>query len=159
MVKKFLISRKVVKKAILKNLGNLKNIDKKCDLSFASNGQQTVALLNKVEMATLSTFESLLNFISGSTQAKPSSWSLVSKLMHNKRVTCSQVADESDFAQVDDALQSFVSRKSRKFEDVNTLQNQLESLETRIQDLEEGLEFLSRQLIKIRVALLNIFSH
>ncbi|KAI4295508.1 hypothetical protein L6164_035550 [Bauhinia variegata] len=156
-VKKFLSSRKVVKKAILKALGNLKGIAKKCN--FPPTNNDHVALLKDFEMVTLSIFESLLSFISGSTQAKSSSWSLVSKLMQTKRVACSRVADESEFAQVDTVLQSFVLHKAGKFEDMNNLQNQLENLESCIQDLEQGLEFLFRRLIKIRVALLNILSH
>ncbi|KAJ1428194.1 hypothetical protein SESBI_09200 [Sesbania bispinosa] len=73
--KKFLTSRKVVRKAILKALGNLKaTAAKKGNFSSNIKDQQTLALvslLKDVEIVTLSIFESLLNFISGSTQAKP----------------------------------------------------------------------------------------
>ena len=101
-VKKFLTSRKVVRKAIFKALENLKGNANKCNLSIINKDYQTVALvslLKDTEVVTFSIFESLLNFISGSTQSKRSSWSLVSKLMHNnKRVGYAQGADENEFA-------------------------------------------------------------
>ncbi|KAK7312331.1 hypothetical protein VNO77_36111 [Canavalia gladiata] len=163
VAKKFLASRKVVRKAIFKALANLNGIAKKGNFSSNIKDQQTLALvslLKDVEVVTLSTFESLLNFISGSTRAKPgSTWSLVSKLIHTKRTGCAQLADESEFFQVDAALQFSVLHMTSKSDDINNLQNNLEKLESRIQDLEDGLEFLFRRLIKIRVALLNILNH
>ncbi|KAJ1393646.1 hypothetical protein SESBI_34830 [Sesbania bispinosa] len=179
--KKFLTSRKVVRKAILKALGNLKATTRACwcldglvvstalattskEGNFSSNikDQQTLALvslLKDVEVVTLSIFESLLNFISGSTQPKPSSWSLVSKLIHTKRTGCTPVTDENEFSQLDAALQSYVLHMVCKSDNSCNLQNRLEKLESCIQDFEEGLEFLFRRLIKIRVALLNILNH
>ena len=162
-VKKFLTSRKVVKKAISKALANMKGATKNCNISSMDKDHQTVALtalLQDVEVATLSTFQTIMQFISGTTtQSKSNSWLSISKLIQTKRVACSQVEDESEFAQVDVALQSFVFTKGSKVEDVNNLQTQLEKMESRIQDLEEGLEFLLRRLIKIRVSLLNILNH
>jgi hypothetical protein len=69
------------------------------------------------------------------------------------------LTDESEFAQVDVALQSFVLTKTKKVEAINDLQNHLEKTESCIQDLEEGLEFLFRRLIKIRVSLLNVLNN
>ncbi|KAG5033686.1 hypothetical protein JHK87_008596 [Glycine soja] len=162
-VKKFLTSRKVVKKAISKALANLNSTSKSSNISSNTNkDHRTVALislLQDMEVATLSTFQTLLQFISGSTQSKSNSWLSISKLIQPKRVGCSLVADESEFAQVDAALQSFVFTKTCKFEDINNLQNQLEKMESCIKDFEEGLEFLFRCLIKIRVSLLDILNH
>ncbi|KAK7351860.1 hypothetical protein VNO77_11603 [Canavalia gladiata] len=161
-VKKFLISRKVVKKAISKALANLKGASKNCNISSTNKDDQTVALislLQDVEVATLSTFQRLLQFISGTTQSKSNSWLSISRLIQPKRVVCSLMTDESEFSQVDLALQCFLFNKISKFEDVNGLQYHLEKVECCIQDLEEGLEFLFRHLIKIRVSLLNILSH
>ncbi|KAK7264283.1 hypothetical protein RJT34_31890 [Clitoria ternatea] len=157
-IKKFLSSRKVVKKAISKALANLKGATKNCNMS-STNKDNLVGLLENVEVVTLSTFQELLQFISGRiAQSKSSSWLLVSKLMQSKKVGCSQLlAEESEFAQLDEALQSCMF--SSKFENMNKLQNQLEKLESLIQDFEEGLEFMFRRLIKIRVALLNILNH
>ncbi|KAF7810876.1 DUF241 domain protein [Senna tora] len=153
--KKFLTSRKVVRKATLKALENMKGVSKKGNFSST-----LVSLLNEVEVVTLSIFESLLNFISGSTRAKSSSWFSVSKLMHKRRVaSCAQVTEESEFAQVDAAMQCFVLNLTSKKDNSNILQNQLENLDSRIQELEEGFDFLFRRLIKTRVALLNILNH
>ncbi|KAK7257955.1 hypothetical protein RIF29_32306 [Crotalaria pallida] len=73
-----------------------------------------------------------------------------------KVVVSSQLEDESEFAQLDELLQSYII--SNKHEKMNKLQNHLEKLESLIQDLEEGLECLFRLLIKIRVSLLNILN-
>nr|BAF98209.1 CM0216.180.nc [Lotus japonicus] len=153
-VKKLLASRKVVRKAISKALSNLKDTTTKDNQNVA-----LVSLLQDMEVVTLSTFQELLQFISGTTQSKSRNWLLISKLMQTKKVACSQLADESEFAQLDEALQSCIFGQTSKFEDMNKLQNHLEKVELLIQDLEEGLEFVLRRLIKIRVALLNILNH
>ncbi|XP_027357061.1 uncharacterized protein LOC113866368 [Abrus precatorius] len=161
-IKKFLASRKVVKKAISKALTNLKGTTKNCNISSTNKENQTLALvslLENVEVVTLSTFQALLHFISGTTQSKSSNWLLVSKLMQTKKVACSQLVDESEFAQLDEALQSCMFSQTSKFDNMTKLKNHLEKLESLIQDLEEGLDFLFRRLIKIRVALLNILNH
>ncbi|XP_004507463.1 uncharacterized protein [Cicer arietinum] len=166
-VRKFLASRKVVKKAISKALENLKtNVKKgKGKLSPSSNKEHEtvtlVSLLRDVEVVTLSMMESLLIFISGPAQSKPSNyWSLVSKLMmQNKKVSCTQEGDNNEFSNVDAALQSFVFHVTRKSDNVNHLQNQLENLESVVHDFVEALEALFKRFIKIRVSLLNILNH
>ncbi|MED6183469.1 hypothetical protein PIB30_038148 [Stylosanthes scabra] len=162
-VRKFLASRKVVKKAILKALANLKTTVKKGKFCPSNKDQQTVSLVNllkDVQVNTLSTLESLLNFISGQTQSKSSNWSLVSKLMLNnaKKISCTQEGDQNEFSKVDAALQSFVLLTSKP-ESISNLQNQLQNLESVIQDFGEGLETLFKRFIKIRVSLLNILNH
>ncbi|KAK7264280.1 hypothetical protein RJT34_31887 [Clitoria ternatea] len=159
-VRKFLASRKVVKKAILKALENLKATLKKGKFSPRNKDHQTATLANlfkDVEVITLSILESLLNFISGPAQSKPSNWSLVSKLMRNKKITNTQETEQNEFSNVDAALQSFVFHM--KPENISHLQNQLENLESVIQDFVEGLETLFKRFIKIRVSLLNILNH
>ncbi|XP_061352741.1 uncharacterized protein LOC133297591 [Gastrolobium bilobum] len=161
-VRKFLASRKVVKKAILKALENLKVTVKKGKFSPRNKDHQMVtlvSLLKDVEVITLSILESLLKFISGPAQSKPSNWSLVSKLMLNKKVSCTQEAYQNEFSKVDAALQSFVFRMTTKSDNINHFQNQLENLESVIQDFVEGLETLFKRFIKIRVSLLNILNH
>jgi hypothetical protein len=107
--KKFLTSRKIVKKAISKALTNLKGNTKNCNILSTNKDHQTMVLINllqDVEVATLSTFETILQFISGTTQLKSNTRLSISKLIQPKRVSCSLVAEESEFAQVDVALQS-----------------------------------------------------
>lgn len=166
-VRKFLASRKVVKKAILKALETLKATLKKGkgNLLVPNNkDHQTVtlvSLLKDVEVITLTMLESLLIFISGRAQSKPSNyWSLVSKLMNNnKKVSSTQDADQNEFSNVDAALQSFVFHMTRKCDNVNHLQKQLEDLESVVQDFVEALEALFKRFIRIRVSLLNILNH
>ncbi|KAI9180757.1 hypothetical protein LWI28_007863 [Acer negundo] len=154
-VKKYLTSRKAVKKTIKKALRSLKGCSSPC-----TNEEQheTIVMLREVEAVTFAVFESLLSLISGpKAQSKLSGWSLVSKLVQPKRVACDddqeEESDVNDFEKVDVTLSS-------KF-DNNTIhvQNQLKELESSIQDLEQGLECLSRLLIKNRVSLLNIINH
>lgn len=162
-VKKFLTSRKVMRKAINKALENLKGNANKNNLSITNKDYQTLALVSLLidaEVATLSIFESLLNYFSGSTQSKRSSWALVSKLMQNKRAgNAAQGADENEFAKVDAALQFLAFNLASKSTDISDLQKKLEKLGSCIHDLEEGLDSLFRRLIKIRVALLNTLNH
>ncbi|QCD88565.1 uncharacterized protein LOC114169086 [Vigna unguiculata] len=161
-IKKFLTSRKVVKRAISKALANLKGATRKCSMAPANKDNQTVALVSlmeNVEMVTLSAFQTLLHLISGSAQSKSSSWILVSKIMQTKKVGCSRLEDEREFAQLDAALQSCMFSQTGKSENMSRLQNQLEKVESVVQDLEEGFEFLFRRLIKTRVSLLNTLNH
>ncbi|WJX29348.1 hypothetical protein P8452_18000 [Trifolium repens] len=87
--KKFLTSRKIVKKAISKALTNLKGNTKNCNILSTNKDHQTMVLINllqDVEVATLSTFETTLQFISGTTQLKSNTWLSISKLIQPKRV-------------------------------------------------------------------------
>ncbi|CAN8229322.1 unnamed protein product [Cochlearia groenlandica] len=85
---------------------------------------------------------SLFSFMSGSKSC--GKWSLVSKIMSQSKVTCE--AEANEFTRVDFG---FGSEKSMKMEDV-------QSLESCIEDLEDGIESLSKSLIKYRVSILNI---
>ncbi|PRQ25116.1 hypothetical protein RchiOBHm_Chr6g0280071 [Rosa chinensis] len=152
-VRKYLSSRKMVKKSIHKAMGNLKGMKNRSTFSSANKDQETIAIVSKlrdVEAVSLTIFESVLSFISG-PKSKPSSWSLVSKMVQSKRIACDEEAKVNEFAEVDAALKSLKS--------ADNAQNQLSNLESCIQDQEEGLESLFRQLIKTRVSLLNILNH
>ncbi|KAJ1428188.1 hypothetical protein SESBI_09194 [Sesbania bispinosa] len=148
---------------VRKFLASRKATVKKGKVSPSNKDHQTttlVSLLKDVEVITLSILESLLIFISGPAQSKSSNyWSLVSKLMHNKKVSSTQEADHNEFSNVDAALQSFVFHMTRKSDNINHLQSQLENLESVIQDFVEALEILFKRFIKIRVSLLNILNH
>ncbi|KAM1382778.1 hypothetical protein COP1_035188 [Malus domestica] len=146
-VTKYLTSRKLVKKAIHKAMVNLKGMKNRSAFCSPNKDEETISIFSKlrdVEAVTREVFESLMSFISG-----PKSRSLVSKMMQSKRAACETETEVNEFSQVDAAL-----HKS-----ADNAQNQLEKLESCIQDQEEGLECLFRQLIKTRVSLLNILNH
>lgn len=143
--------RKTVKKSLRKAMENLKAMANRSTFSSVHKDQETITIISKlrdVEAVTLRVFESVLSFISGPKSKPSSGWSLASKIVQPKKVACEEEAKVNEFAEVDAALKSLKSA-----------QNQLNNLESCIQDQEEGLESLFRQLIKTRVSLLNILSH
>ncbi|PRQ25102.1 hypothetical protein RchiOBHm_Chr6g0279931 [Rosa chinensis] len=166
-VKKYFASRKVVKKAICKALVTLKSCEKKSSFSSTNKDSVAVALvsvLREVEAVSLTVFESLLSFISGSkAQSKMMGWSFVSKIMLNKKVACDEEKSEvNEFADVDAALSCLVGQETSKSDNISCnedVQSDLQQLESCSQDLEEGLECLFRRLIKNRVSLLNTLSN
>ncbi|KAK2665696.1 hypothetical protein Ddye_004270 [Dipteronia dyeriana] len=148
-VKKYLTSRKTVKKTIKKALEGMEN---KCS-SRTNEEHETITMLRDVDAVTFAMFESLLSLISGPKASSKSSWSLVSKLIHSKRIACEEEESEiNESVKVDAALSTLTGTS----DNISCVQNQLKELESNIQDLEEGIECLSRHLIKSRVSLLNI---
>ncbi|KAB2636359.1 hypothetical protein D8674_026893 [Pyrus ussuriensis x Pyrus communis] len=130
-VNKYLSSRKILNRAIQKALKDLKGIKNRSTLSSLNKDQETIDIVIKlrdVETVTIMVLESVLSFISG-PKSKPSSWSLVSKMMHLTKVACKEETEVNEFAEVDAAL------KTSKFDP----QNQLENLESCIQDHKERL--------------------
>jgi hypothetical protein len=141
-IRKYIASRKVVKKAIKKALKNLKGIENK--YTFSSEDPEIVTMiriLREVEPISLAVFESLLPFISEpKSQAKKSGWSLFSKLIHHQRIACEEEeTNVNEFAVADAALESLLSRKTDKMMNV---QKKLSSLEWCIEDHEDGIEGL-----------------
>ncbi|KAF9622251.1 hypothetical protein IFM89_030293 [Coptis chinensis] len=156
-------SRRKVNKAILKSIGELKKMESKHPSSLLEKDQDLVALvtvLREVEATTLFVCESLLSFLLGSrTLQKRRGWSLVSKLMHRKIITCEE--QHEDVNQVEMVHTAILALKNHKCHEVKIPQNaqiQLEALEASIGNLEVELECIFKKLIKTRVALLNIFS-
>ncbi|KAB2630673.1 hypothetical protein D8674_008192 [Pyrus ussuriensis x Pyrus communis] len=155
-VKKYLVSRKDVKKAMNKALKvkESRSTDKNNEITPA-----TVNMLKESNAVSIAVFESLLSFIAV-LKSKSNHW--FSKLVQPKRVACEEVVGTNELEKVDDALNSLISDKSRKFDytlELENVQCLLQELEAKIQDIEEGIEGLFRRLIKARVALPNIFNH
>ncbi|KFK40089.1 hypothetical protein AALP_AA3G329000 [Arabis alpina] len=126
-VKKYLASRKSIKKTFQKVHKPLK----------VAKDAESLAVFGEAEAVTVALFDSLFSYMSGSKTC--GKWSVVSKLMNKKKVTCE--AEGNEFTRID-------TEKTLKMEDV-------QSLESCIQDLEDGVESLSKSLIKYRVSILN----
>ncbi|GMI88011.1 hypothetical protein like AT2G17070 [Hibiscus trionum] len=156
--KEYLASRQKAKKLINKSL-------KACKSGFAqleNDGEATFSMLREVEGAACRVFECLFSYISGTKmESKSTKWSLVSKLMSSKRVTCEGEATETnEFERVDAVLCTLIDNKTRKSGKISSdgAQIELQKLESSIQDFEDGVECLLRLLIKTRVSVLNILS-
>ncbi|KAK8522270.1 hypothetical protein V6N13_115247 [Hibiscus sabdariffa] len=94
-------------------------------------------------------------------ESKSTKWSLVSKLMSSKHITCQGEATETnEFEKVDSILCTLIDNKTRKSGKISSdgAQIELQKLESSIQDFEDGVECLLRLLIKTRVSVLNILS-
>ncbi|KAE8706790.1 putative Eukaryotic translation initiation factor 3 subunit A [Hibiscus syriacus] len=117
-----------------------------------------ISTLKQVEAVTINVLESLLSFISGpEAESKSSSWSLFSKLMQQKKITCEEEEQKTnEIADVEATLRSLI--KSGSMKNVENVKNELEKSEMCIQDLDEGLESFFRRLIKARVTVLNILN-
>ncbi|GLT86007.1 hypothetical protein SLE2022_041700 [Rubroshorea leprosula] len=151
-VRKYLASRKAVKKAVLKALKNLKIKQNKY-----SETRAIMNILQEAQVVTLNVMESLLHFISGSeARSKTSRLSVVSKLFHNKRIGCEEKHD-NEIANAEATLLSIISGKTNI--EIENAHNQLQQAESCIQHLEEGLESIYRRLIKARATILNILNH
>ena len=74
-------------------LRNMKGMENNCGFSPLNKDPKTISMvctLKDVETATLTVLESLLSSIAGAAaRSKPSSWSLVSKLM-----ACKEAAED-----------------------------------------------------------------
>lgn len=162
----YLTTRKKVKKAIHKALKDLNRMEKKCSFSRLNKDPESismVSMLREVETVTLKMLESVLSSIAGEIEySKPTRWSLVSNLPWHKHVACEEAAmiDLGEFEKVDALLVTLIGHKTKPNPvHIDNVQTELGKLETSIQDLEEGIEFLYRRLIKTRVSILNILSH
>ncbi|CAA0838313.1 Arabidopsis protein of unknown function (DUF241 [Striga hermonthica] len=133
-------------------------------LKTGDKDQETIAIigiLKEAESITLDLIEKLLSSISCSKgSSRLSKWSLVSKIMGSRKVSCHEHEYKSsmlEFGDLDASLSKFVSKceTSSKIED---LQQQLRKMELVITVIEERLECLFKLLIKSRVSLLNMQS-
>ncbi|KAK8717195.1 hypothetical protein V6N13_044472 [Hibiscus sabdariffa] len=129
-----------LRKAICKALKNLKHTENKLSSSSFSKDGETRAIistLKEVESVTASMLESLLSFILvPEAESKLSPWSLVSKLMHQKRITCEEEEQKTnEIEHAEATLRSLI--KSGNMKPVENVQNDLQSSEMCIQDLDE----------------------
>uniref|UniRef100_A0A0D3DHT1 Uncharacterized protein n=1 Tax=Brassica oleracea var. oleracea TaxID=109376 RepID=A0A0D3DHT1_BRAOL len=122
------------------DLCNISKDVKNLKVGQNKESQESLAVFGEAEAVTVALFQSLFSFMSGSKAC--AKWSMVSKLMNQNKINL----EANEFTLVD---LEFQSEKSLNIEDVQIL-------ESCIQDLEDGLESLSKSLIKYRVSILNI---
>ncbi|XP_019058678.1 PREDICTED: uncharacterized protein LOC109116890 [Tarenaya hassleriana] len=144
-VRKYLASRKSLRKSLEKVMKGLKATENQ------SSKDGALFVLEEAEAVTISAFDTLLRFISSANSGK---WSLVSRLMKQRRVSSCEGEDieANEFEQVDKAFTMFVEKKSKQSFQVEDVQ----SLEMTIQDLEEGHETLFRSMVRVRASVLNM---
>lgn len=156
-VESYVISRERLNKSTWKFIRNLKKLEK--NETPPDTKGSTDSILREIEIFSFTVFESLLTFI-----AQPESRSrlnfFVLKPLRARRVLPKE-AILNEVESLDVELLALRDRKSGK--DISTIQFQsilkrLESVELSIQEIEEGLEYLYRHLVKTRVSLLNGFS-
>ncbi|PIN10495.1 hypothetical protein CDL12_16917 [Handroanthus impetiginosus] len=151
-IRGYLNSRRKSKKIIQKYLKTLKTLRSKNNVATLKKDEEIMAvvyMLKEAESVTAVLIESLLSFLNGSRVEN--GWSLVSKLMNTKKVSNH---DLNEFEKMDALLQM-------NLEDVQVeeIMSHLKEMESKIQNLEDELECLFRQLIKTRVSLLNVLNH
>ncbi|CAN1770837.1 hypothetical protein LINPERHAP1_LOCUS11719 [Linum perenne] len=153
--RRYLNTRKIVKKAIQKVLKGMESRTKSNSSANDSENVEAISMLREAESIVVEVLESLLSFISQSN-SKSTSWSLVSKLMASKKNEVS--ANTNEFAEVDACLKTKVDACLKTSKSTEEIQAHLKNLQPCIQDLEEGVESLFRCLIKTRSSILNILS-
>ncbi|KAF7840977.1 DUF241 domain protein [Senna tora] len=112
---KYLASRKKMKKATRKALGNLKAILKDSSNVEDNETSSVFGILKEAEAITVRSLECLLLFImcDPKGQSKQRKWSLISKMMQPKKVACDcEELGINEFEKVDSALESlFINHK------------------------------------------------
>lgn len=155
-------SRRKIQKEIEKSLAMLKQIET-CRM-VSNSDSLIVGVLTEASLVSISTFQSLLLFLSVPIlKPKPSRWSLVSKLVQKGAFANDPAKRDnlSDLEKVDIALNDLLLNSHGKQEEAEKLelaQSRLETLDSSNEILENGLEHLFKHLIRTRVSLLNNLS-
>lgn len=155
----YMASNKKLNKVIHKCLRNLKQKENNQttvieDTDFAS----LISLIKGVEDVSITALESTLSFISHpKMRSKASGWYLASKILKPKRVLCEGIG----ISEVEKIHMELLLLRNEKMDQSQMLSalERLETFESSIQELEDGLGAIFRLLLKNRVSLLNILSH
>jgi hypothetical protein len=154
----FTCFRKKMKKDAKKLIASLKQMDNKLGASSLLDQDQhlsaVIKVIREVNVINCSIFQSLLLFMSTSSNPKQSRWSLVSKLMHKGVIPCEAKQENVNELVAVYAALSEVSDSEK----VKITYKKLEALVISIEDLESCLERVFRVLIKTRASLLNVIS-
>ena len=157
------VSTKKVHKLIKDCRRSLKQMANKPVTCFVANNESDLLLKALVEAreGTMSLLQSIMSFFSKPKQ-KATMWWIISKANSKRRIAC--VGESENMTEEEIADMWFqASYDCITFKDVDAsqsvmAQNQLETLETRVESLDSGLYCLFRRLIQHRVSLLNLLS-
>ncbi|KAK3018068.1 hypothetical protein RJ639_005193 [Escallonia herrerae] len=161
---KYTSFRRKMKKECNRLIAALKQLDSKVGGSplFDHDDLQVfIRILLEVRSRVIFVFQSLLRFFSlPVSTAKPTKWSMVSKLMQKGAVTCEERQNYvNEFESTDAALCSLCRYGTREGEKMQIAQSRLEVLEAGIDGFENHLRSIFRRLVKARVSLLNVISN
>ncbi|OMO83455.1 hypothetical protein COLO4_22517 [Corchorus olitorius] len=165
----YIRARKTMKKEIANCLASLKQMDYIFS-DFPKLEQNlhlfvVAGLLREASLITASIFHSLLLFLAPSPlKAKPSKWSLVTKLVKKGLTTAyEEHQNMNELERVDVAVSNLLLQSSRdedcEEERIQSAQVKLECLDAVFGGFEDALDCLFKSLIHTRVSLLNILSH
>ncbi|OAY33752.1 uncharacterized protein LOC110629760 [Manihot esculenta] len=159
----YMASRKNLNKAICKCLKNLKKKERNCTTAVLDSNSDLlnmISMLRGVQAIGLVVFESILSFISEpKAKSVPTGWSVISKLLQTKRVSCEVEIEVNEAEKIDAELLILKSSKEISLSQLQNLLKELEAFESSIKEAEEELESIYRRLVKTRVSLLNILNH
>ncbi|GMP32115.1 hypothetical protein CsSME_00006022 [Camellia sinensis var. sinensis] len=163
-IAKYTCFRKNTKKDAKKLIAVMKHMDNKIEatplLELDQHISSLIKALREVVAASISILHSVLLFLSVPIlKSKSTRWSLVSKLLQKGEVACENQENVNELESVDVALHSLCRSDSNEGDKMQSAQNTLKSLEARIEDVENVLEYLFRRFVKARATLLNIVSH
>ncbi|XP_009618843.3 uncharacterized protein [Nicotiana tomentosiformis] len=155
----YMASNKKLNKVICKGFRDLhKKENDQTIVMEESDLKSLVSLIKGLEDVTLTVLESTSSFISKTKmKSKQNGWSVVSKLLKPKRVSCEGV-EISEVEKLDMELLLLRNEKIDNSQILSALKK-LQVFESSIQELEDGLGAIFRLLLKTRVSLLNILSH
>ncbi|WCJ31205.1 hypothetical protein M5689_012714 [Euphorbia peplus] len=151
-VDSYMVSRKKLNQAIIRYLKKLKRQDKDCKTTSSNN------MLKDAEEIGVSVFESVLCFFSqANAKSKSSSFSIISKLLQSKNLSCEEETEANEVKKIDGELMVFKSNKD--IYQIENILKGLKALEESLEEVEEELDCVYRRLVKTRVSLLNILNH
>lgn len=153
-IETYMISRKKIGKNLSKGFMNIKKAETFNVVN--DNENNTLRMLMEAESISMVILRYMISYLMGKKDTcHARGWSMVAKLIKYKDFN-KGIEDFSDIEGLDCVLCVLSSKNSCG--DMKVLLNQLETLELGIDELYEGMDCVSRCIIKTRVSLLNVLN-